>query len=130
MSIEVALRARLLAASAVTAAVGTRIDWTQRPQATALPAIVLQVVSDARPQTMKALQEYRPTLVQVDVFAKTRGEVVTIREAAIAAVLPAATQSGVSFRRAMIDSVRDLSTNTDMGFVHRDSIDITLWHDA
>lgn len=130
MTMETALRSRLQAASAVTNIVGASIFWTERPQRSAYPAVVLQTISDERPQHMKGLNDFRPTRVQIDCFALKRDTVVTLREAVIAAVLPEATASSVSFRRAFVNDVSDRSRNTETGFVHRDLVDITFWHDG
>lgn len=129
MSFETALRTRLKDASPVAAIVAARIDWTVRPERSAYPAVVLQLVADGRPQHMKGLQTYRPTRVQIDCFAESAAQKTALREAVIAAILPEAEVSGTSFRRATINTVRDLSANSETGFVHRDSIDALFWHD-
>jgi len=125
---ETALRAKMMGDVALAALVGTRIDWTVRPERSALPAVVLQLISDPRPQHMQGFQSYRETRVQVDVFALTRASVVAIREAVIAAVTPAETISGTNFLRAFVDNVIDRGTNSDTGFVHSDLIDFRIWH--
>ncbi len=130
MSFETALRSRLKAAGAVTAIVGQRIDWTERPQRSAYPAVVLQIVSDDRSQHMKGFNGFRPTRVQIDCFALKADTKVTLREAVIAAVVPAASVSPATFLRAFVNNVIDRSENTETGFVHRDLIDLTFWHDA
>ena len=66
MDWQAALRARLVAAAPVTALVGSRIYWVDRPQASALPAITLQTISDDRPQHMKGFIGLNPARVQVD----------------------------------------------------------------
>lgn len=129
MSFEGALRDRLKNAAPVAAIVGTRIDWTVRPEGAPLPAIVLQIVSDARSQHMGGFDAYRATRVQVDCYANTRAAVVTLREAVIAALAPGADQGGVSFLRSFVNNVIDRGENTSTAFVHRDLIDITIWHD-
>lgn len=130
MSMETALRARLKSAGAVTAIVGTRIDWTERPQRSALPAVVLQVVADSRAQHMAGFAGFRATRVQIDCFAVKRDTVVQLREAVIAAAVPAAEQDGIEFLRAFVNAVRDRGENSETGFVHRDLIDLTIWHDS
>lgn len=130
MAFEPALRTRLKDDTAVAAIVGTRIDWTVRPQGSALPAVVLQIIADGRPQHMQGFQRFRETRVQIDCFATTRAAASALSAAVIAAITPAAEVSGTAFRRAFIDTVRDLGANTDTGFVHRDSIDALIWHDA
>ena len=127
MTMETALRTRIK--SGVSALTG-QVDWTVRPQGAALPCIVLSSVSDARSQHMGGFNGYRPTRVQVDCYAATKAASVELREAAIAAVVPEGTVGGVSFLRAFINNVLDRGEQTDTGFVHRELIDLTIWHDA
>lgn len=129
MSFETALRQRLKDDATVAAIVGTRIDWTLRPQATPLPALVLLIVSDDRSQNMSGFNGYRPTRVQIDAYGRTRAEVVALREASIAAVIPEATVGGTSFLRSFVNTIVDRGENLDTGFVHRDLIDLNIWHD-
>ncbi len=130
MSMETALRARFKNAGSISAIVGTRIYWTVRPQGAAYPCIVLQVVDDNRSQNMGGFNGFRPTLVQADCYSLTASESVDLREAVIAAIVPAASQSGVNFLRGFVNAVRNLSQNTGPEFVHRESVELTIWHDA
>lgn len=129
MNWEQALRQRLLDDGATAALVGTRIDWRQRPQQGELPALVLNLISDPRPQTMKGFQQLRASRVQVDCYAKKPADVVSLREAAIAALVVAGEFNGVRFERGFIDALRELGEKTETGFVHRDSIDFMIWHE-
>src|SRR3546814_1539677 len=64
-----ALRDRLIADPAISAIVGTRVYWIDRPQsASALPAIVLQKVSPGRTYTTKGATTLQGTRVQFDPF--------------------------------------------------------------
>jgi hypothetical protein len=130
MSFDVALRARLKADANVSTIVGTRIDWDERPQRSAYPAIVLELASDPRPQNMGGLDAFRSTRIWINCFAITAAGKAALREAVIAAVLPEATQDDVHFRRSFINNVINRSENTETGFVHRDLVDVTIWHDA
>lgn len=132
---EVALRARLKADATVTGIAGTRIDWTTRPQKRpagepAFPVVLLTTIFDDRTQHMGGFDDFRETRVQIDCLAETRAEVIALREAVITAIAPAATQSGVTFLRAQQFSVVDRGANTDTGFIHRDMIEASIWHDA
>lgn len=127
---ETALRTRLKNNAGVSALVGTRIDWGVRPQNAALPCIVLTIVADQRPQHMGGLMDSRATRVQIDCYGQTRASAVALREAVIAAILPQATVSGVTFQRAFIDTVRNIDAQTDTGVVFRDMIDAQIWHNA
>jgi hypothetical protein len=122
-----ALRARLLAAAPVTALVGQRVYWVDRPQASQLPAIVLQVISDPRPQHLKGFEDLRETRVQMDIFGTSYGQVRTLTEAALAAVVPENTSNGIIFNRALVDGARDLGERTETQFIHRHSTDLLIW---
>lgn len=126
---ETALRARLLANPAVSAIAGTRVDWVQRPQRSAYPAVVLQIVSAARPQHMSGLTSFRRSRVQIDCFATTQKQAVELCEAVIAAITPADASGSTEFLRGFVNDVRDLGEETEGGFVHRRSIDAYLWHE-
>lgn len=133
MGFETALRGRLIGDATVGALVGKEgaipsIDWTVRRQGAPFPAIVLSLVSDPRPQTHDGPDSIRDSRVQVDVVADDRAGVVALREAVIAALLPAGTFFGVQFDRAFVDGVRDRGSQDETRFVHRDSIDFIIWH--
>jgi hypothetical protein len=119
-----ALRARITGA-ATTA--GQRVYWVDRPQAAALPAVTLQVVSDPRPQHLKGFESIRGTLVQIDCWADTYAVAATLKEAVLAAVVPESTANGIRFDRAMIESIRDLGERIETKFIHRASLDLTFW---
>lgn len=130
MDMEAALRARLLAAAPVTALIGQRVYWVDRPQSTALPAIVLQVISDPRPQHLKGFQELRETRVQMDIFDTSYAQVRAVTEAALAAIVPENTSNGIIFNRALVDASRDLGERTETAFIHRTQIDLLVWWQA
>jgi hypothetical protein len=128
MDMQGALRARLLAALPVTALVEQRVYWVDRPQASALPAITLQVIADGRPQDMEDFVSTRETTVQVDCWATSYAKKTELAEAVIAALAPKTTLNGVTFLRSLVDSVRDLGESLDTQFSHRTSIDLIVWH--
>jgi len=130
MTMETALRKRLLDDAAVKAIVSTRVDWAVRPEKAPFPAIVLTLVSDDRSQNFEGFNGFRQTRVQVDCYALEYGQAVTLREAAIAVLVPEATVSGVTFLRAFINNVLDRGDQTETGFIHRQLIDLSIWHDA
>jgi hypothetical protein len=125
MDMESALRARLLAASPVTALVAQRVYWVDRPQASALPSITLQHVTDERVQHYTGFNDLQPGYVQVDCWAATYAQGKSLKEAVIAALTPAVTANGFSFTRAFV-TARDLSERTDTQFIHRPSMDFTF----
>lgn len=131
MSMETALRARLMADGAVAAIAGTRIDWSNRPSATQYPAVTMLIVSDPRPQHMKGFQGLRSTRVQIDPMALTPAQKVALRDAVIACIVEPATEGGVIFGRGFINNVVDRGEDVaGQGFIHRDMIDATIWHKA
>lgn len=139
MSWEVALRWRLLNWPAVAALVGKHpddelpsIEWGALRQGAERPAIVLKLVSDARPITHDGFDSIRWSRVRASIQASTRSAVIALREAAIAALAPAGTfgppGGQIKFDRTEIDLVRDTGGPTDKGFVHADSVDFIVWH--
>ena len=133
MSFEEALRKRLIESAAVDALIGKTgnapsIDWTVSPQRAVEPRIVLTAISDPRPQTHDGPDSIRPTRVQADVIGADRGDVIALREATIAALLPAGTYSEIYFDRAFVDAVQDMGAQGETAFIHRDRIDFIIWH--
>lgn len=83
---EQAFRNLLLADSAVSAIVGTRVNWAERPQASPLPAIVLHMVSDNNGHHMAGPDGLQETRVQVDAYADSYGSVKGLQRAVRAAL--------------------------------------------
>lgn len=125
-----ALRARLIAAAPVAALVGDRIYWVDRPQASSLPAITLQTITEDRPQTMAGFDGLDRSLVQMDVWGASYAQVQQAKEAAIAAVMGENTANSIRFARAFIDTIRDLGERLETQFIHRASIDLIFHHSA
>ena len=90
-----ALRARL------TGLAGGRVYWGERPQSSALPAIVLVAAGGERTQHLKGMN-LAADRVQVDAFGSTHQEASALAEAALAALLPGGTFNGHVFQRADI----------------------------
>jgi hypothetical protein len=135
MDWQAALRARLLAAAPVTALVGQRVYWVERPQKSALPAITLLTVSDGREQHLKGFDGLQSARVQIDVWAENRpgehhgySKVREVTEAVIAALVPAAEQGSIQFSRSFVDSLRDLSERTETQTIFRSSMDLIVHH--
>lgn len=122
---ETALRARVMAA---VPAVGTRVYWGIRPQNSALPAIVLTTVSDNRSQHFKGFDDYQAKRVQVDCYATTYDQAATLREAVIEGVVPAALQGVTRFLRGFVNNTMTRGSDTTNGYVHRQMLDLTFWH--
>lgn len=84
---EEALRSLLLASSGVTAlAPAARINWGTHPQGTALPGVVLNVISDAEGYTMAGRDGLSQGRVQVDCYATTYSQAKQLSRAVRAAL--------------------------------------------
>jgi hypothetical protein len=124
MDMPGALRARITAANT---SAGSRVYWVDRPQAAALPAVTLQIISDIRPQHLKGFNPLRDTRVQIDCWATSYAAVTALKEAVLAAVVPENTSNGIRFDRAIIDGERDLGERVETQFIHRASVDLMVW---
>lgn len=124
MDMPGALRARITGANTAAA---SRVYWVDRPQASALPAVTLQIISDLRPQHLKGFNPLRDTRVQFDCWGSSYSEVTALKEAVLAAVVPENTSNGIRFDRAIIDGERDLGERTETQFIHRASFDLVVW---
>lgn len=122
---ETALRARIMAAAP---AVGTRVHWGIAPPNSSLPYIVLTTVSDNRSQHFKGFDTYQAKRVQIDCYAGTYSQATDLREAVIAGVVPAAVQGLTRFLRAFVNNTMSRGEDTTSGFVHRQMLDMTIWH--
>lgn len=123
-----ALQARALADAGVMAIAGDRVTWAQRRRGEPLPALVLTIVSDPRPQHLKGFEAVRPTRVQADCMAEDAATASDLAEAFIIATAGPAEEDEVRFQRSQVEAVRDLSEETDTGFVHRQSVELLVWH--
>lgn len=83
---EEELRAILLASSGVTALVAKRVNYGTHPQGTPLPALVLNVISDAEDLHMNGPNGLFQGRVQVDAYGMTYGTVKAVSRAVRAAL--------------------------------------------
>lgn len=134
--LEIAVSARLLGAPAIADPTEGRIEWMRRSDGV-LPAIVLQIISDPRPQHLKGFMSARPTRVQVDVWAASPRAAAELREAVITVLIEPAHIEGVRFGRAQIVNVRpgfeQLEAGSDQqprGELYRESIDVIFTHNS
>lgn len=125
---EAALRTRLIDNAAVAALVGNRVHWTIRPQDGAFPAVVLSIVSGGRTQNMDGFDGYQSTRVQADCYALSYGAAADLREAVIAALAPEHTVGAVKFLRSFINNTMSRGEDLPTAYVHRQMIDLTIWH--
>jgi hypothetical protein len=128
MNWQEALRARL-AGDAGVAAITTQVSWVLRPQHAAMPAITLQTIDQDREQHMAGFQELQRALVQIDVWSLDYARQVALREAVIAALVPAQSGNGIAFRRAFV-RWRETIEDTETAPVHRAIMDFTLSYSA
>lgn len=78
MDLQGAFRARLLANGGLSSASGGRITWGSRPQAAALPAVVLTKVAPGRGWTHDGPDPLVNPWLQVDFWGKTQAEVAAL----------------------------------------------------
>jgi hypothetical protein len=122
MDWRAALRAR------VTGLASGRVYFDERPQGGTLPAIVLVVVSDDRPQHLKGF-ELAPGRVQVDAYAATSKEAWDLGEAALALIIPGGAFNGHNFGRADVAiGLRSLAERVGSTTIFRVSMDLIFHH--
>lgn len=126
---EAALRTRLLDNPAISALVGNRIAWVQRPQSQVLPAITLHKVSPGRSYSHDGAIGLQCPSIQFDIWSLSVSQAKTIRDAVIAVMEAQETVSGVRFGMSFLDSERDIAPEDVQGIdaVHRVSMDFTVW---
>lgn len=129
---EEALVARLLAASAISAIVGGRVNWGERPQKEGLPAITLSVISPGRNYTHGGADDLASPRVQIDCWARTYLSAKSLARAVRDTLEPPATQGAIKFSASFLDGERDLGPE-DVGGgakVFRISLDFIVWFSA
>lgn len=126
MDIEGALRARLIAAAPVTAIVGSKIYWDERPQNSSLPDVTLHLIADHREQHLGGFHELLRAEVQLDVRAATFAGKKALKEAVIAAIAPASTANGIHFDPATQVFAHPLNEQTATQFIYRDVVECQL----
>jgi hypothetical protein len=123
------LRARLLAAVGVSALVGTRVDWSERPQGDALPSITLHMISPGRGYHHGGAQDLADTRVQVDCWGAELEDAHAVAAAVIPILEPKATQGSTIFSNSFLDGARDFDPESLPGGVtgYRRSLDFIVW---
>jgi hypothetical protein len=131
MSMQTALRRRLLDDPALAALVGARVDWIEAPQAGAWPRMTLLTVSETHDQDYAGFVGLREAMVQVDCWALDQAGARAVQAAALAALIPAALSEGVQFARAFVGRIRDLPEASETAPKFRVSMDIRVrWRAA
>lgn len=125
------LRAYLLSQSGVTSQVSTRVYWGERPQSGALPAVVMQVISDLPSYSMEGDNDLNRTRVQLDVYGSTYGAAKTAARAVKTALNSyQGTTGGTSFRGVFRDGERDdrIAGTNEADRFFRVSLDYLVFH--
>jgi hypothetical protein len=131
MILAEALSARLAAAGAVTAIVGTRIYWNQRPQGTEVPAIVLNYVGGFEVENLESdTADTFSTNLRVDCFGINSLQSKQIAVAVRNALKPAGSQGGFEFDDSTISRPIDLGEFGVPGWQHRATLDCVIRHGA
>jgi hypothetical protein len=118
------LRALLAAAPGVPA-----VYWSERPQGSALPAVVLSRISEFRLRSLDGVARLAETRVQADVWAET-----TMGAGAVADAVSAAlsgfmgVRGGTRFHAIFPDGVRDDLDPDDLGALYRVVLDFLVHH--
>ncbi len=129
MSFDAALRLRLIDWADLTA-LSPDIRWTRSEQGDGPNRIVLRRVSDLREQHLKGLTDARSTRVQADCWARTREDALTLAEAVLAAVEQPAAVGDVRMTLSAASGPLDFSESVAGVFEHRQTVDLTIWHDG
>lgn len=86
-----------------TSLAGGRVYWDERNQSDGLPALVLQSISDGRPQHFKGF-DLGASRVQFDCYGSIPKDAWDLAEAAIALMVHSGESNGHIFQRADIES--------------------------
>jgi hypothetical protein len=125
---EANLIAKLLATAGVTALVSTRINWSRRPQGSALPAIVLHRIDGSPDYHHAGASGLVQSRVQVDCWAASYGAAKAIARAVETAVTAQTfTQGATRFDVILIADERD-STFDETTPLFRTSLDLMIHH--
>jgi hypothetical protein len=129
---EEALTTHLLAQAGLTALVGTspaRVTWGRRAQGSALPAVVLHVISRTPQYTMAGDTGSRPQRIQVDCWGATYGAAKAVARQVTDALSGARTTVGsVDFLGSFKESERDsFEQGEGADALNRISMDFIIW---
>lgn len=133
MSWDTTLPGRLLANEAIAELIGREqgvasIDWDVRRPGAPVPALVLQIVTDSRPQNHDGFDGVWPSRVQLRTLALDRMTATSLREAAIAALVEPGEFEGSTFLRGYVDAVRSAGEQGETRWLFGEIIDFILWH--
>lgn len=127
---EEALPKYLLASSGLTALIGQRIDWAARPQASALPALVLHMISGAPEYDDDGEVGLFTARIQFDCWGATYLAAKNVARQVKARLSGKAfVQDGIEFQAAFFENEQD-SRESAAGAeeLYRVRLDCILWH--
>lgn len=125
----IALRGRIVANGAVSAALGTRLYPVNKvPQNATKPYAYYQVISDPRPEHLQGYDAARQSRVQIDVIADAYDVARDIGEKIILSVAAPGSHGGIQFGRTKGEGPRDLTEETASGTISRASLDLLPEH--
>lgn len=128
------VRAKAANVPLVGAGDAARIHWGTRPQGSALPALVLAMVSSNPDQLLSGEGDFWVSRVQVEGWARSIDDADVIAKAASAALLDEAivgdAPNPIEFEPAERSGPRDTVESDEKGPVHRVLMDVILRHSA
>lgn len=126
---EEALTDHLMAQAGLTALVSNRITWGRRPQGSALPAVVLHVISRTPQYTMGGASDITSQRIQVDCWGDSYGSAkATARQVTAALSGLKTTVGGVEFLGSFKEGERDSDEQGEGGgMLSRTSMDFIIW---
>lgn len=127
---EADLRTLLLADTGVAGASGGRVTWGERPQGSALPALVLHIIGSVPGYTLEGDGHQRESRVQADCYAPTFLDARTLATAVSGCLSGYSGIVGTTrFQGIFQDSEQDLSEDAAAGGrVFRMSLDFIIRH--
>lgn len=128
---KAALTAFLLADTGLAAVIADRIDWNERPQGEALPAMGLTRVSPGITYQHAGPIDLERARVQADCWGTTALECETLASALRTAVETMhEARDGVMLERGFIETMIDTNPEALGGgaMVHRIIVDFFVWH--
>lgn len=127
---QAGLMSHLLANGPLTARIGARVSWTQRPQGEPLPAIVLYRIPGRRDLTMGGRSGLSETRVQVNALAADYLAAAEIAKLALKACdnLAGLTIAGVDFLGIFPDGDGDDFEGEPPNRLYRTRFDLRIVH--
>lgn len=128
MSWKADLAARLLTNADIAALVVDRVEWDDLSPDSALPAIMLQVISDPRPQNHDGFDPFRGTRVQINCEASTASEADALLELVTPVLVLPAVSGSTTFLQSFVDGGGSDAIQTTTGRRCRARTDLIIWH--